>query len=125
MFVLYSRMAIAAARRRESGPATGRPAVLFVLPWRLDAAGDVNRVVQRLVEGFCEIATYPQRTVARVTHGDIAAFYEYYLPAPCDERRMNAAIARRHASRHGVRLHLQCRQALTPSTSRSISSGTV
>lgn len=70
--------------------------MLFVLPWRPDAAGGVNRVVQSLVEGFSEIASlrplllvnaYPQRTVARITQGALPAFYEYYLPAPFDEQR--------------------------------------
>ena len=78
-----------------------RPAVLFVLPWRPDAAGGVNRVVQSLVEGFGEIASfrplllvnaYPQRTVARITQGALPAFYEYYLPAPFDEQRVARSL---------------------------------
>ena len=34
------------------------PAILFILPWRPEAAGGVNRVVLSLMEGFAQGTTY-------------------------------------------------------------------
>ena len=78
-----------------------RPAILFVLPWQPDAAGGVNRVVLSLIEGFEQgtayrplllVNRYPQRRVARITGRELPWFYEYFLPAPVDERRVARSL---------------------------------
>lgn len=78
-----------------------RPAVLFVLPWRPDAAGGVNSVVLGLIEGFARntsyrplllVNAYPHRRVAHRMLGGTRGFYKYYLPAPFDERRVARSL---------------------------------
>jgi len=78
-----------------------RPAVLFVLPWRPDVAGGVNRVVLSLIEGLEQgtayrplllVNRYPQRRVARVPGRELPWFYEYFLPAPVAGRSIARSL---------------------------------
>lgn len=87
----------------DDPPAQGetRPAVLFVIPWRPDGAGGVNRVVLNLMASFGEdsvyrplllVNAYPQRGVARRKYGELPPLYEFFLPAPFDEKRVARSL---------------------------------
>ena len=78
-----------------------RAAVLFVMPWRPDGAGGVNRVVLNLMAGFAAdtdyrplllVNAYPQRKVVRRQYEDLPLLYEFFLPPPFDEKRVGRSL---------------------------------
>ncbi|MGQ0834834.1 MAG: glycosyltransferase family 4 protein [Gammaproteobacteria bacterium] len=71
------------------------------MPWRPDGAGGVNRVVLNLMASFGEdtayrplllVNAYPQRRVARRKYDELPLLYEFFLPAPLDEKRVGRSL---------------------------------